>query len=103
MTSVCAGSFLLGAAGLLKGHKAASYWTARDLLPLFGAELVKECDVVDRNRITGGGACGSTLLDRAAFWRNVSDANCVIDFNHQSTQYAKSWVLFFGRQAEGAM
>ncbi len=28
----------------------------RDLLPLFGAQLVKERVVIDRNRITGGGA-----------------------------------------------
>jgi cyclohexyl-isocyanide hydratase len=55
-TSVCTGSLLLGAAGLLDGYKAASYWMVRDLLPLFGAELVKERVVVDRNRITGGGA-----------------------------------------------
>jgi cyclohexyl-isocyanide hydratase len=56
VTSVCTGSLLLGAAGLLDGYKAASYWMVRDLLPLFGAELVKERVVVDRNRITGGGA-----------------------------------------------
>lgn len=56
VTSVCTGSLLLGAAGLLKGYKAAGYWMVRDLLPLFGAELVKERVVVDRNRITGGGA-----------------------------------------------
>jgi cyclohexyl-isocyanide hydratase len=56
VTSVCTGSLLLGAAGLLHGYKATSYWMVRDLLPLFGAELVKARVVVDRNRITGGGA-----------------------------------------------
>ncbi len=56
VTSVCTGSLLLGAAGLLKGYKATSYWMVRDLLQLFGAELVKERVVIDRNRITGGGA-----------------------------------------------
>lgn len=56
VTSVCTGSLLLGAAGLLDGFKATSYWMVRDLLPLFGAELVKERVVIDRNRITGGGA-----------------------------------------------
>ncbi|QGM98643.1 DJ-1/PfpI family protein [Methylocystis parvus] len=56
VTSVCTGSLLLGAAGLLKGYKAASYWMVRDLLPLFGAEPVTERVVIDRNRITGGGA-----------------------------------------------
>lgn len=56
VTSVCTGSLLLGAAGLLDGYRATSYWMVRDLLPLFGAELVKERVVIDRNRITGGGA-----------------------------------------------
>lgn len=56
VTSVCTGSLLLGAAGLLKGYRATSYWMVRDLLPLFGAEPVQERVVYDRNRITGGGA-----------------------------------------------
>jgi len=56
VTSVCTGSLLLGAAGLLDGYKATSYWMVRDLLPLFGAEPVPARVVIDRNRITGGGA-----------------------------------------------
>jgi cyclohexyl-isocyanide hydratase len=55
VTSVCTGSLILGAAGLLKGYKAASYWTVRDVLPLLGAEPVNRRVVIDRNRITGGG------------------------------------------------
>lgn len=55
VTSVCSGSMILGAAGLLRGYRATSHWAYRDLLPLFGAEPVKERVVVDRNRITGGG------------------------------------------------
>jgi cyclohexyl-isocyanide hydratase len=55
VTSVCSGSLLLGAAGLLKGYKATSHWAARDLLASFGAEAVDARVVVDRNRITGGG------------------------------------------------
>ncbi|HEY8124672.1 MAG TPA: DJ-1/PfpI family protein [Methylocystis sp.] len=55
VTSVCTGSLLLGAAGLLNGYKAAGYWMVRDLLPLFGAELVTQRVVVDRNRVTGAG------------------------------------------------
>jgi cyclohexyl-isocyanide hydratase len=55
VTSVCTGSLLLGAAGLLDGYEAASYWMTRDLLPLFGATSVHERVVTDRNRITGGG------------------------------------------------
>ncbi|MFT2675420.1 DJ-1/PfpI family protein, partial [Escherichia coli] len=37
VTSVCTGSLLLGAAGLLTGYKATSHWVAVSLLPLFGA------------------------------------------------------------------
>jgi cyclohexyl-isocyanide hydratase len=55
VTSVCGGSLLLGAAGLLKGYKATSHWALRDALSAFGAEPVDARVVVDRNRITGGG------------------------------------------------
>ncbi len=55
ITSVCSGSLLLGAAGLLKGYKATSHWAVRDGLTAFGAEPVEARVVVDRNRITGGG------------------------------------------------
>jgi len=55
VASVCTGSVLLGAAGLLKGYKATSHWIVRDLLAGFGALPVDERVVVDRNRITGAG------------------------------------------------
>lgn len=55
ITSVCTGSLILGAAGLLRGYKATSHWHKRDLLSLFGAVPVQERIVEDRNRITGGG------------------------------------------------
>jgi cyclohexyl-isocyanide hydratase len=55
VTSVCTGSLILAAAGLLTGYKAACHWAWRDLLELFGVEPVAERVVVDRNRITGGG------------------------------------------------
>lgn len=55
VTSVCSGSLLLGAAGLLKGYKATSHWAARETLRMFGAEPIDARVVVDRNRISGGG------------------------------------------------
>ena len=55
VTSVCTGSLILGAAGLLRGYKAACYWYSRDYLRKFGAEPVDERVVIDRNRATGGG------------------------------------------------
>lgn len=55
VTSVCTGSLVLGAAGLLEGYRATSHWLTVDLLPHFGAIPVRERVVRDRNRITGGG------------------------------------------------
>lgn len=55
VTSVCSGSLLLGAAGLLKGYRSACHWAFRDALAMFGAEAVAERVVRDRNRISGGG------------------------------------------------
>jgi cyclohexyl-isocyanide hydratase len=55
VTSVCTGSLILAAAGLLGGYRAACHWAWRDHLALFGAEPVAERVVFDRNRVTGGG------------------------------------------------
>ncbi len=55
VTSVCTGSLLLGAAGLLRGYAATSHWYVRDLLGLLGASAKAERVVVDRNRVTGAG------------------------------------------------
>jgi cyclohexyl-isocyanide hydratase len=55
VTSVCTGSLVLGAAGLLDGYRAATHWSAMDYLPMFGATPTKTRVCVDRNRITGGG------------------------------------------------
>jgi cyclohexyl-isocyanide hydratase len=55
ITSVCTGSLVLGAAGLLKGYRATTHWTAIDGLPFFGATVSRERVCIDRNRVTGGG------------------------------------------------
>lgn len=55
VSSVCTGSLVLAAAGLLSGYKATSHWVARDVLKDFGAEPVDARVVIDRNRITGAG------------------------------------------------
>ena len=55
ITSVCTGSLVLGAAGLLKGYRATTHWSAIDHLAPFGAVPTKTRVCVDRNRITGGG------------------------------------------------
>jgi cyclohexyl-isocyanide hydratase len=55
VTSVCTGSIILAAAGMLKGYRATSHWAARDLLADFGAIPTDRRVVRDRNRITGAG------------------------------------------------
>src|SRR6266481_5061958 len=73
ITSVCTGSLVLGAAGLLRGYRAATHWSAMDHLAAFGASPAKTRVCIDRNRVTGGGVTAgidfaltlvSMLLDR---------------------------------------
>jgi cyclohexyl-isocyanide hydratase len=55
VSSVCSGSLVLGAAGLLRGKCATSHWGARDLLGEFGATPTAGRVVRDGNLFTGGG------------------------------------------------
>ncbi len=55
ITSVCTGSLILAAAGLLQGYRAACHWAFREQLAMLGVEVGTERVVVDRDRITGGG------------------------------------------------
>src|ERR1700731_498708 len=55
ITSVCTGSLVLGAAGLLRGYRATTHWTAMENLAPFGATPTRTRVCVDRNRVTGGG------------------------------------------------
>ena len=55
VTSVCTGSLALGAAGLLRGKRAACHWAWRELLRPFGAIPDAGRVVRDGNVITGGG------------------------------------------------
>ncbi|HKG23141.1 MAG TPA: DJ-1/PfpI family protein [Blastocatellia bacterium] len=54
-TSVCTGSLILGAAGLLKGLRATSHWLALDILGKLGAEPVTERVVIEGKIITAAG------------------------------------------------
>lgn len=55
VTSVCMGAFLLGAAGLLSGRRAATHWAYVDLLPMIGARHENGRIVRDGNVFTAGG------------------------------------------------
>jgi cyclohexyl-isocyanide hydratase len=55
VAGICTGSLVLGAAGLLRGRRAATHWMSRDLLRALGAEPFADRIVVDGNIFTGGG------------------------------------------------
>lgn len=76
VTSVCTGSLILGAAGLLRGKKATSHWIVRDLLDQFEAISTNRRVVRDGNVITAAGVSagldlGSSLV---AEMRGMLDA-----------------------------
>ena len=54
-TSVCTGSLVLGAAGVLDGKRATSHWAYREALRSYGAEPVAERVVVDGKIVTAAG------------------------------------------------
>ena len=85
VTSVCTGALLLGAAGLLRGYRATSHWGVRDLLPRLGATVVNERVVIDRNRITGGGATagldfGLVLADKLKGRKVAERAELILEY-----------------------
>jgi cyclohexyl-isocyanide hydratase len=53
--SVCTGALICGAAGLLQGRRATTYWAALHLLPYFGAIPMEERVVVDGNLVCAAG------------------------------------------------
>ena len=80
VTSVCTGSLVLGAAGLLRGKRATSHWIARDLLTRFEAIPTAGRVVRDGNVITGAGVSagldfGCTLV---AEMRGMLDAEAIL-------------------------
>ena len=78
VTSVCTGSLVLAAAGLLDGYKAGCHWAWAEHLADFGATPVKERVVTDRNRITAGGVTagidfGFRIVEQR-FGRDIAEA-----------------------------
>jgi len=63
--SVCTGSLILGAAGLLEGHRATTHWMCRHLLPKFGAAPVAERWVRDGKMLTAAGVAAG--IDMALY------------------------------------
>jgi cyclohexyl-isocyanide hydratase len=109
ITSVCTGSLVLGAAGLLRGYRATTHWTAMEFLSAFGATPTKTRVCVDRNRITGGGVTAgidfaltlvSILCDRptAEAIQLQLEYNPAPPFNSGSPETASAEVLALLRE-----
>ena len=75
VTSVCTGSLVLGAAGLLKGKRATSHWAAVEHLAALGAIPVREKVVVDGNIVTGAGVTSG--IDFALSLASILDGEAV--------------------------
>src|ERR1700739_1459920 len=104
VTSVCTGSLVLGAAGLLRGYRAATHWTAMEFLSLYGATPTNTRVCVDRNRVTGGGVTAgidfALTLVSILFDRQTAEAiqlrleyNPAPPFNAGSPEIAPAEVL----------
>jgi putative intracellular protease/amidase len=72
-TSVCTGSLLLAAAGLLKGRRATSHWLALDVLATFGAEPTSERVVIEGKFITAAGVSSGIDMGLALVGRVAGD------------------------------
>ena len=64
-TSVCSGSIILAATGLLKGKEATSHWKSMDLLKEFEVQPVDERVVVQGKYVTSAGV--SAGIDMAFY------------------------------------
>lgn len=71
--SVCTGSLLLAAAGLLAGRRATSHWLALDQLRPFGAEPTEERVVFDGKYVTAAGVSSGIDMALALLGRIAGD------------------------------
>jgi cyclohexyl-isocyanide hydratase len=81
ITSVCTGSLVLGAAGLLKGYRATTHWSAMDCLAPFGAAPTNVRVCVDRNRVTGGIDFALTLVSEMIDRRTAEAIQLRLEYN----------------------
>ncbi|MCK2218106.1 DJ-1/PfpI family protein [Actinomadura sp. ATCC 31491] len=87
-TSVCSGSLLLGAAGLLGGLRATTHWAVLDLLRQYGAEPVSERSVVQGKVVTAAGVSAGidmalTLLAQARDEETAQTVQLAIEYDPQ--------------------
>ncbi len=119
VTSVCTGSLVLGAAGLLKGYQATTHWAAMDLLKPLGAIPITRRVVEDRNRFTGAGVTagldfGLRLAARLKDDKYAQNLQLAIEYDPEppyqcgspvsasaeQVKYARNHFSYFLKQAE---
>ena len=93
VTSVCTGTLVLAAAGLLQGYWATAQWAVADLLPIMGATYAHERVVQDRNRITGAGTTagldfGLTLAALLRGQSRAEDVQLILEYAPQPPFHA---------------
>jgi len=84
--SVCTGALICGAAGVLKGRRATTHWSALDLLPYFGATPVRERVVIDANIVTAAGVTAG--IDGALAVAALLRGNTIAERIQLDIQYA---------------
>ncbi|MFF1814067.1 DJ-1/PfpI family protein [Streptomyces sp. NPDC058251] len=87
-TSVCTGSLILAASGLLKGRRATSHWLALEELKRFGVESTGERVVIDGKYVTAAGVSagidmGLTLVGRVAGDRAAQSVQLLTEYDPQ--------------------
>jgi transcriptional regulator GlxA family with amidase domain len=113
-TSVCTGSLILAAAGLLTGRRATTHWLAADQLADWGALRTDERVVVDGKYVTAAGVSagidmGLTLAGRIAGEATAQAIQLGMEYDPHpphtsgSPQTAPAPVVAFVRSREGAI
>ncbi|MGW4064358.1 DJ-1/PfpI family protein [Amycolatopsis sp. NPDC004747] len=96
LTSVCTGSLVLGAAGLLDGRRATTHWMFRDLLPGVGATPVARRWVEDGPVITAAGVSAGIdlalhLAERLAGRQVATNIQFAVEYDPEPPQGALDW------------
>jgi transcriptional regulator GlxA family with amidase domain len=87
-TSVCTGSLVLAAAGLLTGRRASSHWTALEQLARYGAVPVSQRVTFDEKYVTAAGVSagidmGLTLAGRVAGDEVAQSIQLMLEYDPQ--------------------